>query len=709
MLKVIWRNRRQLPYAWRILRDGVCDGCALGTTGLHDFTMKGVHLCTVRLNLLPLNTMPAVDSRLLADCDSLAKKSSKELRALGRLAYPMRRRKGEKGFTRISWEEALELEASRIRATDPSRLAFFLTSRGVTNETYYVCQKAARFLGTNHVDNSARLCHAPSTTALKATLGEAASTCSYKDWIGADLIVFVGSNTSNNQPVTTKYLYYAKQQGTKIALINTYREPGMDRYWVPSVLESAVFGTKLTDEFFSVHTGGDIAFLNGVLKHLLANNWLDETFIRDNTSGFEALRQSLDGQSWEDLEKYSGTSRADMWRFADMYRQARTVIFVWSMGITHHTFGTDAVKAIVNVVLARGMVGKPHTGLVPIRGHSGVQAGAEVGCVPAGLPGNLPLNEGNCTGLEKVWNFPVPRTKGMNCLEMLQAADQGGLEVMHIAGGNFMETLPDPDSVRRSLEKVPLRVHQDLVLTSQMLVEPGEEVLILPARSRYEQVGGGTETSTERYVIYSPEIPGRRVGESRAEWEIFMQLAERVKPGQASLIHFADAASVRKEMALTVPDYAGIEHFKAKGDAVQWGGRLLFHDGKFKTADGKAHFSAVSSPELDLPAGRFMASTRRGRQFNSMIEQERDPLTGAWRQDVLMAQEDVRSLGLKDGAPILLKSEAGQYQGRVKTAAVKPRNLQVHWPEGNVLLKSGLCDAPSGVPDYNAVVEVIPQ
>ena len=149
------------------------------------------------------------------------------------------------GFRRISWDEAIDLTATRLRAVDPHRLGWYLTSRGLTNEAYYAHQKVARFFGTNHIDTSARICHAPSTAALTATVGCAATTCSYSDWIGSDLVIFVGSNIANNQPVATKYLYYAKQAGTKIFVVNPYFEPGLDRYWVPSVTKSALFGTRI--------------------------------------------------------------------------------------------------------------------------------------------------------------------------------------------------------------------------------------------------------------------------------------------------------------------------------------------------------------------------------------------------------------------------------------------------------------------------------
>src|SRR6476661_2260468 len=271
MARVAWRNRRNLRYAWRILRRGVCDGCALGVAGFHDWTISGVHLCTTRLNLLKVNTMRALDSSVLADVELLRSSSGKELRDLGRLPYPMVRRKGERGFRRVSWDDALDLVADRLRAAGPDRFGVYLTARGLTNETYYVAQKLVRFLGSNNIDNAARVCHAPSTLVLKETIGAGATTVSYADVIDTDLVVLIGSNVANAQPVFMKYLYLARQRGAKVAVVNPLREPGLDRYWVPSNVESACFGTKVADEFFIVHTGGDVAFVNGVLKHLLGS------------------------------------------------------------------------------------------------------------------------------------------------------------------------------------------------------------------------------------------------------------------------------------------------------------------------------------------------------------------------------------------------------------------------------------------------------
>ncbi len=270
--------------------------------------------------------------------------SSRDRTALGRLPEPMIWRKGEKGFRVVSWDEAYASAVEKIRLTIPDRLAVYATSRGMMNEHYYAAQKAARVMGTNHVDNSARLCHAASTVAMKRALGYGASTCSYRDWIGTDLIVFCGSNTPSNQPVTMKYLYYAGKAGTKVAVVNPYFEHGLQRYWVPSVTESALFGTKFADEWFAVDTGGDLPFFNGVFKILVSEGWVDHDFISRHTAGFEEAKAVLERQDWDLLERESGATRQEMRRFAEMLRDARNGIFVWSMGLTQHAHGVETIS-----------------------------------------------------------------------------------------------------------------------------------------------------------------------------------------------------------------------------------------------------------------------------------------------------------------------------------------------------------------------------
>ncbi len=699
MARVLWRNRDELPYAWRILDQGVCDGCALGTTGMRDWTLDGIHLCMVRLELLRLNTAPALDPERLRDVSALEGLSSRDLRELGRLPEPMIRRRGDKGFRVVSWDEAYDAAAEKIRATTPERLAVYLTSRGILNEHYYAAQKAARAMGTNHVDNSARLCHAASTVAMKRTVGYGASTCSYADWIGTDLIVFFGSNTPNNQPVTMKYLYEARLQGTKVAVVNPYFEPGLQKYWVPSVPESALFGTRFADDWFGVDTGGDLAFLCGVLKALVGAGDVDGDFIARSTTGFAEAKAQAEALPWARLERDSGTTRAEMERFARMLAAARRGIFVWSMGLTQHAHGVQTIEALVNVGLARGWVGREKVGLMPIRGHSGVQGGAEVGCAPG-------LEEPQATRFAEVWGFPCPSFKGLTASEMVDVAYGGGLDVFWIVGGNFLETLPDPAAAAAALRRVGTRLHQDVVLTSMMLLPPEDTAVIFPATTRYESPGGGTETSTERRIIFSPEVEGRRIGSAKAEWEVFGEVASRVRPDLSHAVRFRSSQQIREEIARAVPLYAGIERLGRRGDQLQWGGPRLFGDGRFHTPDAKARFSVVELVDRQRPEGSFHVSTRRGKQFNSMVQRDRDPLTGAARDDVLMAAEDAARMGIASGDRIRLRSRTGDYVGRALIDEIKPGNLEVHWPEGNVLLSRDEIDRASREPDYNAIVSV---
>ncbi|HSG07970.1 MAG TPA: FdhF/YdeP family oxidoreductase [Longimicrobiales bacterium] len=707
MARIWWDNRDELEYAMRILRDGVCDGCALGTSGLKDHTLDGIHLCTVRLELLRLNTMGSLDPVALEDVRSLDGLDGEALRALGRIPFPMVRRRGEPGFTRLSWDDVLDVLANRLRALEPRRFAFYLTSRGITNEVYYGVQKAARYLGTNNVDNSARICHAPSTTAMKRSLGVAASTCSYTDWMGTDLLVFIGSHVANNQPVATKYMYRAKEMGTRIAFVNSFREPAMERYWIPSILDSALFGTKLADDFVQVHQGGDIAFLNGVLKHLLAEGWVNRAFVDAHTHGFEEVAEALDAQSWEDLERFSGVSRAEMHSFAETVGRARNAVFVWSMGITQHRFGVDNVQAILNLALARGFVGREKCGVMPIRGHSGVQGGAEVGAVPWSLPGGRGLDDDSVAELSGLWGFQVPSWRGLSAVETVHAAHRGEIDALWAVGGDYLGTLPDPAYCRAALERVPLRVHQDIVLSHQMLVEPADMVVLLPATTRYEQPGGGTETTTERRILFSPEIPGRRIPEARTEWQVLTELAARVRPEDAGAIRFDDARHVRMDIARAVPAYAGIEALAHRGEMVQWGGSRLCEGARFPLPDGRARFVAVHPPELDIPEGSFHLSTRRGKQFNSMVQARRDPLTGGLRDHVFMAPADARRLGLSDGDAVTLRSDVGEFKGRCRLSDMKERNLQVFWPEANPLIRRDVVEPQCGIPDFNAVVDVV--
>jgi molybdopterin-dependent oxidoreductase alpha subunit len=480
----------------------------------------------------------------------------------------------------------------------------------------------------------------------------------------------------------------------------------MDRYWVPSVVRSALFGTRIADDCFQIHQGGDIAFFSGVLKLLVENGWTNREFIAARTTGWQDLERELRALDWPEIERGAGLSRADMFRFAEAFGKARHAIVVWSMGITQHRYGSDNVRAIVNLQLAKGNVGRKHTGLMPIRGHSGVQGGAEMGAQPGAYIMGRPVNAESARELAGLWGFEPPSSKGMNATQMVHAAEQGSIDALFQSGGNFAQTLPEPDRVEGALRRIKLRIHQDIVVNRTMLADPAETVLILPARTRYEQRGGGTETSTERRVIYSPEIPGPRPGEARDEWEIPVELARRFDAAQAAkAFPWRDTRDIRAEIDRVCPAYRGIAKLQKKGDHFQYGGPRMLAD-TFPTADGKRHFSVLKLPREEAAAGLFLLSTRRGKQFNSIIQAEVDGLNGASRDSILMAAEDAQRLGLADGAAIVLRNGLGEFRGKVKIDRIKPGCLQAYWPEANAIIPSGRLDS-SGVPDYNAEVEVV--
>jgi molybdopterin-dependent oxidoreductase alpha subunit len=707
MLRVSWQNLGRWRYAWRILRHGVCDGCSLGPRGLRDDVIPGVHLCLTRLGLLRLNTMGPIADSALADIATLRGLTNEQLHRLGRVPAPLVRRPGDPGFRKVSWEEAAGLVAGAMGRTDGDRMAFFVSSRGLTNEAYYTIQKLARVAGSPHVDSCARLCHAASAVGLKASLGWGAPTCSLSDLVGTELLVLIGTDLANNQPVATKYIHAAKKAGTRVVLISPYREPSLDRYWVPSVASSALFGTKIVDDFFPVRAGGDIAFMAAVIKRLDEQGKLDEKFIVERTTGIEELRAKLKTFTWEALERDSGLSLADIDRFADLYGRAQTAVILYSMGLTQYVFGVDNVKMVANLALCRGNLGRQKTGIIPIRGHSGVQGTAECGVDADKLAGGVDINDANCERFEKAWGHPIPRRHGLRVPHALDRAAEGGMDLFYLVGGNFLETMPDPDNARRGLEKLKVRVHQDIVLNTSTLVDCQEVVVVLPAQTRYES--GGTSTSTERRIRLTPAIEdpdGVQIPFARAEWEIPCIIGRVLRPSHHALFAYDSPADVRAEMGKLMPLYEGIEGLHKEGDWVQWGGARLGANGFPNLPEGRAIFFAIDLPKRDVPAGKFALTTRRGKQFNSMTYGSKDPISGAaTRTDVLLAPEDLEALGLRDGDAVVVRSDHGQMRSYARKGPCKRQHVQAFWPEANVLIGRSY-DPASGEPDYNAFVTI---
>lgn len=703
MLRVLLANRDNLSHAWKVVSRGACDACAPGASGFRDATLQGLHWCLPRLHLLRLHTLPVLDARILGDAAGLALLNNAHLQTLGRLPFPVLRERGQTGFRRISWESASARIARRIRSTDPRRVAFFLSSGDLTHEVDYVAQKVARFLGTNHIDTAARCSLAPSVSAMKATLGLADSTCGYQDWVGTDLLVFFGVNPAEDQPVAMRHLSEAKLRGTRVVLVNPLLEPGMRKHWDPSKPLSALFGSHPADHWFPVAQGGDVAFLLGTLKVLLGADWVAQAFLSDHTTGVEALRSQVEGLDWGALEAGSGLTQAHMRAFAELLHGASHAVLVWGMGVTRYS--GDAVQMILNLALTQGWLGRDHCGLMPMGAEACVHTENGLGTDPAAFPGAQPVNAENAARLAAEYGFPAPDWPGFSGHAMVDACAEGQLDVFYCVGGRFLRTLSQ--GTAEALTRVPLRVHQSAMLTEQMFLEPGEEVILLPAKTQYEQEGGGIQTSSERSVIFSPELRRSNIGEARAAWEILRDLAVEVDPERAALFGCESGQKIRGEMARVVPRYAGIEHAQESQDhlPIPIGGAQLCEGGRCPTADGKARLRTVRLPE-PTHCNTFVLSTRRGKPVTPPFDGARDPWIGAERDAVFIAESDAVKLELQPGDPVLLRNALGSYEGRVWIAPIAPGNLQAFWPESDGIIARTRGDASGRVPGYTADVRL---
>jgi predicted molibdopterin-dependent oxidoreductase YjgC len=415
-----------------------------------------------------------------------------------------------------------------------------------------------------------------------------------------------------------KYMSCAKKAGTRIVVVNPAREYDLEHDWIPAIASTALFGTDLVDEVFHLRSGGSVGFINGVLKFLILTERLDRSFIETHTTGFADLAAALEAQTWESLERISGVAREQMQRFAEFYGQARTGVFVCSAAFMQNEFAGDHVKAVINLALARGMLGREKCGIMPLRGQSSVQAGSECGAEPDRFPGGFPVNDETARRFSNLWHHPVPSKPGLKAPEMIEAAHRGIIKFMYSIGGNLLEIMPDPAFVADALAKVPVRVHQDIVLNASMLLDPEEAVVLLPGQTRYEQRSGGTSTSTERRIRFTPEIPGHRVGETLSDWEIPVLIGRKSMPNSDKLFPFDDTQAIREETSRVMPMYQGIEKLTKEGDQLQWGGPRLYKDGFTTMPHNRALFTVVDLPALD--ASNFQLNNSANKKHS-----EQDP------------------------------------------------------------------------------------
>ncbi|HEY6996896.1 MAG TPA: molybdopterin-dependent oxidoreductase, partial [Candidatus Binatia bacterium] len=298
------------------------------------------------------------------------------------------------------------------------------------------------------------------------------------------------------------------------------------------------------------------------------------------------------------LEQGSGVSRAAMQEFAIQYGAARSAVFVYTGAFTECEFATAKVQAIVNLALARGMLGRDKCGIMPLGAESSAQAGGECGAEPDQFPGGFFVNEQSARRLSNLWRHPIPSNPGLTLSAMMDAAYAHQINFLYCLGADPLETVAD-NYAAEALSRVPIRVYQDLVLKPSMLLDSADVVVVLPAQTRYEQRTGGTCTSTERRIRFTPELPGHRIGEARPEWEILSLIGRKSMPNGDLLFPFNDSQAIREEMSRVMPIYQGIDKIRKEGDQLQWGGPQLYRDG-FSTMPGnRALFTALEPPVGD--------------------------------------------------------------------------------------------------------------
>src|SRR5437762_5595578 len=345
---------------------------------------------------------------------------SRELEGLGRLGFPLLAGPGDTHFRRVSWSEALDRAAAGLRATPPAE-SFFYSSGRSSNEAAFLMQVVARAWGTPNVHNCSFYCHNASSVALGQVYGSGTASVGLDDLAAADLALVAGANPASNHPRLVAQLVALRRRGGRVIVVNPLRELGLVRFRVPSDWRSMLFGSTVSDLYLQPHVGADVALLKALLKGVVEAGAVDRTFVAEHTSGWEAVAADLAASSWDELARCSGVARAEIDRAVTMLGEARRGVFCWAMGLTHHAHGVDNVLALANLALARGWLGRPGCGLLPIRGHSNVQGVGSCGVTPG-------LKQAFAARLQELYGSTVMPGSGQDPSTSLVSAAEGRIQ-----------------------------------------------------------------------------------------------------------------------------------------------------------------------------------------------------------------------------------------------------------------------------------------
>ncbi len=614
--------------------------------------------------------------------DDLRELTAKELEHAGRLGNPVFKAAGEDRFRELSWDEAMTIAVDGMAATKPER-AFFYSSGRSSNESGFVLQLLARLWGTNNVNNCSYYCHQATGVGLGSTIGTGTSTVELDDLTGCDTIFIIGANPASNHPRLLHKLIACRERGGDVIVINPAREPGLVKFAAPKSARSMISGgTEIASEYLQPNIGADIALFKGIAKAVLALGAQDDDFIERYSEGYEALVRDLEETSWERICAETGIARADIERVAAVYARSTNAVFAWGMGMTHHRHGSENVEYIANLALLRGMVGRPHAGLLPLRGHSNVQGIGTIGVKPV-LAGEV------FDALESKLGQPLPREAGFDTLAALEAAHKGEIDVAFIVGGNLYAATPDSEWASEALDRVGLRIHLTTTLNQGHLYGVEGDLLILPVAARDEEQQSTTQESMFNFVRLS-DGGIERLANVRSEVSILAELGSRLLAESAvDFSRYVDHDTVREAIADTVPGMEALRDISVAKEEFHVRGRLL-HKPEFNTGSGKARFRVHPLPTVNEQVQDYpflLASIRSEGQFNSIIYEETDSYRyGADRWSVLLSTDDLDRWGLKAGDLVDIRSRQGEMLAlKAQPFDLPPGNVMAYYPEANCL------------------------
>ena len=626
----------------------------------------------------------------------LERLGSRELERLGRLVFPVVAGPGDTHLRRVSWSEALDRAAAGLRQTRPEE-AFFYSSGRSSNEAAFLMQVVARAWGTPNVHNCSFYCHNASSVALGQVYGSGTASVGLDDVAAADLALVAGANPGSNHPRLVTQLVALRRRRGRVIVVNPLRELGLVRFRVPSDWRSMLIGSTVSDLYLQPHVGADVALFKALLKGVVEAGGVDGDFVAAHTSGWEAVEADLAATPWDALLDASGVARSEIARAVAMLVRARRGVLLWAMGLTHHVHGVDNVLALANLALARGWLGRPGSGLLPIRGHSNVQGVGSVGVTPQ-------LKAAFAARMEELYGIPTARTAGLDTYASMAAAAEGRMRAAVLLGGNLFASNPDRAWAGAALRRLALTVSLTTKLNEGHVHGRGQTAIILPVLARDEESQCTTQESMFNFVRLSEGGEPAVDGDLRSEVEVIAALAELIlPPGRFDWSAFRSHQRLRQEMAKMVPGYAAIGEIDQTRREFHVAGRVL-HAPPFPTGDGKAHFQVTPLPAFAPPPGEFRLMTVRSEgQFNTVVYEEEDLYRGNRHRDVvMMAAEDAARLGLGEGDPVVVETETGRLRVTAAIAELRPGNLAMYYPEANALVPRRL-DARSKTPAFKSV------